>query len=527
MAENRPILSEFNAYGVLHEICRIICFTMGKAQNTLSQDFGLFNPSAPAEYSPRNPEKSLLFQIIRNHWKTFELMMDQYGSGLPRFVRDEFESFLGCGVIQYGFIRLKCDSCKHEKLIGFSCKKRGFCGSCIGRRMAETAANLNDFVLPYIPYRQWVISFPIPLRFLLAKRPEVLDAILRVYISEVSRIIRRRARAEGKCFDIPLDRFQTGAYTAIQRFGQSLALNIHYHSIFFDGAYLLPETVDDKPVFFGIKSLSNEDLAEVLLKIVKKVKGYLTHEGFLTADGELISDSGSDDQSEDVLAQLQLASVQNQVATGERSGKRVRLIKNDLLLSDVQIESPRCVQVLGFSLHANVEVESEKRDQLEKLIRYFTRPPVAEKRLHLLENGDLFYEFKSSWRDGTIGVKFTPLEFIEKLSAMVPLPRRHLFRYHGLLAPNSEFRSQILPIADSHDKDEEKAAAILPKKPLRISWADLLKRVFQIDLAQCPDCGGELKFIAAIMKKSVIAKILEHLKLSTDPPRFKPAESPS
>src|SRR4051812_21180911 len=69
---------------------------------------------------------------------------------------------------------------------------------------------------------------------------------------------------------------------------------------------------------------------------------------------------------------------------------------------------------------------------------------------------------------------------------------------------------------------QESGSGSQHSKPHRISWADLLKRVFQIDLAQCPDCGGEVKFIAAIMKKSLIAKILEHLKLPTDPPRFKP-----
>jgi len=211
-------------------------------------------------------------------------------------------------------------------------------------------------------------------------------------------------------------------------FGQSLALNLHFHSIFFDGAYLLPETTHEKPEFFEIKALSNEDMADVLFKIVKKIKAYLIQAGYLTEEGELISNSERGGEQEGMLAQLQLASVKNQVAVGERSGKRIRLIKNDLLLNDVNIESPRCVQISGFSLHANVEVEAQKRDQLEKVIRYFTRPPVVEKRLHLLPEGELFYEFKRSWSDGTIGVKFTPLEFIEKLAALVPIPRRNLFR---------------------------------------------------------------------------------------------------
>ena len=59
---------------------------------------------------------------------------------------------------------MKCDACRHEKLVAFSCKRRGFCPSCGARRMAETAAHLVEHVLPEQPIRQWVLSFPYPLR---------------------------------------------------------------------------------------------------------------------------------------------------------------------------------------------------------------------------------------------------------------------------------------------------------------------------------------------------------------------------
>ena len=54
----------------------------------------------------------------------------------------------------------------------------------------------------------------------------------------------------------------------------------------------------------------------------------------------------------------------------------------------------------------------------------------------------------------------------------------------------------------------------------RISWARLLKRVFDIDLQHCPNCGGELKIIAAIVESAVIERILTHLGLhARAPPR--------
>ncbi|MEO5970878.1 MAG: transposase, partial [Bdellovibrionia bacterium] len=226
----------------------------------------------------------------------------------------------------------------------------------------------------------------------------------------VSRMIRRKGRASLGKFEVPLDRFQTGAYTAIQRFGSALSLNIHFHSLFFEGAYLLPEAGEEKPEFLKMKSPSNEEMAKLLLKIVQKIKAYLIKARFMNSEGDLLLD---EDKSEGILSKLQLASAQNLIATGKRSGKKVRLIKNELLLRDIKISSSRCVEVFGFSLHANVDIGAKSRGELEKLIRYFTRPPVAEQRLHRSDNSEIFLEFKSSWRDGTIGIKFTPLECLD------------------------------------------------------------------------------------------------------------------
>jgi hypothetical protein len=93
------------------------------------------------------------------------------GASPPPFVRDEFDAFLECGILAHGFLRLRCGDCGHDKLVAFSCKRRGFCPSCGARRMAQTAAHLIDHVIPRVPMRQWVVSFPITLRLLLAASP--------------------------------------------------------------------------------------------------------------------------------------------------------------------------------------------------------------------------------------------------------------------------------------------------------------------------------------------------------------------
>ena len=65
-------------------------------------------------------------------------------------------------------------------ILAFSCKRRGFCPDCGGRRIAETAAHLVEHVIPRVPVRQWVVSFPIPLRHLFATQPQLLSPVLQV-----------------------------------------------------------------------------------------------------------------------------------------------------------------------------------------------------------------------------------------------------------------------------------------------------------------------------------------------------------
>ena len=87
---------------------------------------------------------------------------------MPRFVERELRAFLRCGILAHGFVRVHCDGCGLDRVVAFSCKGRGFCPSCGGRRMADTAAHLVDRVLPEVPVRQWVLSLPFALRYRLA-----------------------------------------------------------------------------------------------------------------------------------------------------------------------------------------------------------------------------------------------------------------------------------------------------------------------------------------------------------------------
>ena len=101
-------------------------------------------------YRPRDPAASALYRVVRDYFETFRLQAAglRDGEGPPGFVEQEFRAFLRCGWLAGGFARLRCTRCRTERLVAFSCKGRGFCPSCGGRRMVERAAHLVDHVLP-------------------------------------------------------------------------------------------------------------------------------------------------------------------------------------------------------------------------------------------------------------------------------------------------------------------------------------------------------------------------------------------
>ncbi len=193
---------------------------------------------------------------------------------------------------------------------------------------------------------------------------------------------------------------------------------------------------------------------------------------------------------------------------------------------EAQDTQQHCVNLQGFSLHAAVRCAMNQRNKLEQLCRYITRPAIANERLKLNRAGDVVLQLKSPYRDGTTHIVMSPLEFMQRLVALVPRPRLNLIRFHGVLAPNAKLRAEVTPggpVTVSDTADDLDSAPHSPSA--RMSWARLLKRVFDIDIEHCPHCGGNMKIIAAILEPAVITKILAHLGLHTRAPPRAPARS--
>ena len=276
--------------------------------------------SAPPQpsHEPHRPEKTLLYRIIDRYYPEFRAYMAEQGRPLPRHVQKEFEEFLKCGRLEHGFLRVQCSSCHKERLVAFSCKKRGFCPSCGARRMAESAGLLVDEVLPHEPMRQWVLSFPFQLRFLFASRPELMSKVLGiVYRAIASHLIKKAGLTQKMA--------KTGAVTLIQRFGRSgapgaLNLNVHFHMLFLDGVYVKNKW--GKTVLLHTVAPIQEELAILIHTISHRVARYLERQGILERDEES-SYLQLDGMDEDPMQQLIGCSVSYRIAVGPQQGRKV------------------------------------------------------------------------------------------------------------------------------------------------------------------------------------------------------------
>jgi hypothetical protein len=182
----------------------------------------------------------------------------------------------------------------------------------------------------------------------------------------------------------------------------------------------------------------------------------------------------------------------------------------------------------GFDLHAAITVAADDRAALERLARYVLRPPVAQDRLALTPEGQVLVTLKAEWADGTTHLLFAPVEFLEKLAALTPRPRINLVIYHGILAPHARARAQAVARGPATSTIEERppaseesgtaapaatpeAAGVsnpgappaesrprVPENPRNWAWADLMRRVFDLDVLACPRCGGRMSVIATI-----------------------------
>jgi hypothetical protein len=488
-------------------------------------------PAPRRRYERRRPEKTPLHKIISENLASWLEWRDVAERPVPGYVEEELRGYLECGILCFGFGRALCTGCGQGFVIAFSCKGRGVCPSCNGRHMAQTAAHLVDHVIPPVPVRQWVISVPKRLRGFLADRPAAVAALTRIFIEEIERLLGAAAGVTSDASGPAAARPRLGAVSFLHRFGSALNHHMHLHVCATEGVFVPAADgagCDASPAFLPARPINQADLAALTERVRRRVIHWFR------------------------LTRLLDTAAAANMLTWENS---------------------------GFSVDASVRITLIDRDvpsyfrSLEHLLRYCARPPFALERLSVSRGADgqiarIRYVLprhkaanwvgpsrsRKSTRPGANGVvELSPFEFLDRLADLVPPPRKHRHRYHGVFAPNHKLRRAVTALAlgnvgkrgdaaaggyavGGHTAGEHATGGCCDanhanQKPRshdtsRIAWAKLMARVGEEFPLACPTCGGDIRLIAFITDPGPIRKILTHLGEPLEPPPLSPARGP-
>jgi hypothetical protein len=321
-----------------------------------------------------------------------------------------------------------------------------------------------------------------------------------------------------------------GGITFIQRFGSALNLNYHAHILTIEGVY---SEVSGKPVFYPVRGPRDEEISQIVEALADTVIDMLKKRKYLSENPEEVIINTPDKiyEENEGLNKAVHASTMFKIAFGERTGQRVRVIGKGFGYEEEHavVKGSRCASSNNFTIHADRFIGAQERDKLKDLISYASRGPFSHDLLSLKDpnnsDGDLVYKLKRSWSDGTQSIILSQEELIEKIIALIPEPYIHQTKYFGVLSSHSEIRPKIILkpgvkkgfITKLGDSEEE--------EQIKLTWSELLKKTFKIDIMTCQECGAHIdsKNCTPIHDSSSIKRILEYLGITHHPPPIKPA----
>ena len=184
----------------------------------------------------------------------------------------------------------------------------------------------------------------------------------------------------------------------------------------------------------------------------------------------------------------------------------------------------------GFSIWLGPAIPADDGDQLERMARYLTRPPIAMGSVMLTPEGQVLISTPPDPRTGESIKILDPLEWIQAITSQIPDPRQHVALYYGAYANRarakyrqSKDETPTAPLPIDHPDDAETAFA----KSRRKSWARLLRKIFEVDPMICARCGVEMKVISVVTSPKTIDRILAHVKSGKGHDPFEARAPPS
>ena len=363
--------------------------------------------------------------------------------------------------MRYGVVRFLCHECGRDLFVAFSCKRRGVCPSCDTKRSAIITAAAMDNLLPPASYRQWVLVVPKRLRYFINQRPDLAGHLSTIFAREIDRFLRQKGSG------VPAQ------LHFIQRFGGALNLHIHVHAVVSDGIFEVKSSLGRKElVFTRVPYPTEEELPVIVTAIRRKLIRRICRMGMLDrgAAGNMLSWNNS-----------------------------------------------------GFSIHEEVAIDERDRAGLERLLRYCSRPALSVARL-IYSARTKTVVYRCEKQEGrTELLTLTPIEFLRRWGLLMPPPNKNLIHYYGALAPRSPLRALLVAKAAKETGRVQLTGKVDKLKKKAGSWAACLARVFEVFPLICPNCNLEMKPVAVILNDKELVRLLTHLGLPAEFPKFKPA----
>lgn len=362
----------------------------------------------------------------------------------PWFIIDTFRGFLDCGNAEKGGVRLRCRECGHEEFVAFSCKLRGMCTSCTARTATEVSERLVREVFPDAAYRQWVVNYPLDVSQKLSFQPKLISAMERMVMG----VIRKWNATRSGCW--------TGGMLFRHRFGSNLNLLIHDHVVAFDGGFI---EQNGALVFVKGAEVEQEELDELARALFEKMEKLLKRHNVMLSTG-----SGAS-----------------------------------------TVDTPLSGLVARYrGLHVFASAPVSDREELRKLFAYLLRGGMDVRRLRELPDGRYAYRLNKKDRNGERELVLTGVEVLQRLASLIPAKRIPQRRYFGVLAAGSSLRKRVVPKGWAKRGSPYDEVNFNP----RAHWADLMWRVFGIDVMKCVKCGGRMDVVRQVAAGAQV--VVEH-----------------
>ena len=269
-----------------------------------------------------------------------------------------------------------------------------------------------------------------------------------------------------------------GAVTVIQRASTDLSANLHFHSLFTDGAFVrLGE--DEKLTFLELPAPPDDEIADIAWDIARSVRKEL----WLANCWE----DGTADE-ERIISGMFVAR-DNQATACRFTG----VAANGAARPD---------GVGAVNVDASGEIRRGDHENLCQTIAYMLSPAIRDKQLTVQRDGVLF-ELKRMRTDGTTHRRYTFDQILDRLAFLVPPEWANLIRFHGIYAPNCKLRADVVPQRPEPRQRDPQASSEDEQTPDDYrAWAELQTHAFPDDIMRCPKCGGRLKLVALTSRRT-------------------------